>query len=55
MDKTAAGNLESDIPKAVIHEKGDSNVGDLILTTRPIEAKVEVAKPDFESVDDGDV
>ena len=54
VDKKATENSERDIPKAVTHEKDDSNVGNFVLTTRPIEAVVQVAKPDSESGNDGD-
>lgn len=38
----------------MIHEKFGSNVSNFISTIETIEAVVRVAKPDFESVDDGE-
>lgn len=38
----------------MIHEKFGSNVSNFIPTVKTIEAAVRVAKPDFESVDDGE-
>ena len=55
VDMTAIENLENDNPKAVIHEKDDSNVSNFILTRRPTEVVARIAKPGSGSVDNGDV
>ena len=53
-DKTSNENVEIDISEALIHEKDDSNVSNLIQSRKPIEGLVRTAKPDSESVDDVD-
>ena len=55
VDRTALENVESDNLAAVMHEKDNSNISNFILTTKPTEALVQIAKPDYESVDDGDL
>lgn len=40
---------------AVMREKENSNISNFILTTKPTEALVQIAKPDYEAVDDGNV
>ena len=55
VDRTALENLESDNLAAVMHEKYNSSISNFILTTKPTEALVQIAKPDYESVDDDDL
>ena len=54
VDRTAIENSESGISEAVVCEKDDSNGINFILTIKPIETVVKIAKPNSESEDDGD-
>ena len=54
VDRTAIGNSGSDISEAVVREKDDSNGSNFILTIKPIETVVKIAKPDSESENDCD-
>ena len=52
--RTTIENSESDISEVLIREKDDSSGSNFILTTKPIDSVVKIAKPDSESEDDGD-
>ena len=54
VDRAAIENSESDISEAVMREKDDNNGSNFIPTTKPIAAVAKIAKPDFESENDGD-
>ena len=54
VDRTALENFKSENLATVIHEKDDSNVSNFIQTTKPIEALLQITKPDSESVDYAD-
>ena len=49
VDRTAIENSESGISEAVVCEKDDSNGSNFILTIKPIETVVKIAKPNSES------
>ena len=52
--RTTIENSESDISEVLIREKDDSSGSNFILTTKPIDPVVKIAKPDSEFEDDGD-
>ena len=52
--RTTIENSESDISEVLIREKDDSSGSNFILTTKPIDPVVKIAKPDSESEYDGD-
>ena len=52
--RTTIENSESDISEVLIREKDDSSGSNFILTIKPIDPVVKIAKPDSESEDDGD-
>ena len=54
VDKTAMENSDSDISKAIIREKDDSNNRNFIPKIKPIKAGVKIVKPDSESENDDD-
>ena len=52
--RTTIENSESDISEVLVREKDDSSGSNFILTTKPIDPVVKIAKPDSEFEDDGD-